>query len=789
MTYNRENSLKKVNALIAGMTLEQKLSQLNLLGGGDAFTGALVTTDLERKILAGQVGGVFNMMKQDSMRRTQTEAVKTSLPLLFAGDVIHGLRMPIFPLPIGMANSWEPEMVEKTARIAGLQTAAEGMAHVYSPMIDVSRQPQWGRTAEGFGEDPHLVSKFAVAMVRGYQGYGPDMTTEHVAACIKHFVAYGAGRTGLDYAEADMSPQELHDVYLPPFIAATEAGACSIMTAFNEVNGIPMHANGELINILRDINPDLMVTSDYTGINEMIGHGLGDGKEVAARALEAGVDQDMVGSLFLDTLKQSLNEGRVTIDQVDAACRRVLMLKDKMGLLDDPFRYFDKGRLDTVAAREPEFRAFARETVARSVVLLRNEDKTLPLQKSGKIAVIGPLADSRENMPGTWAVAGDMSKCSTVLEGIMEVAGDKTEVFYAKGANITNHTEKARRYNVFSQTVFIDERTPEEMRAEAIEAANKADTVILVVGEAKEASGESSSMTNIGLPRNQIELVRAVVATGKPVTLVVMSGRPMTLEDILMDENDLALGQGKDAIKEGLTDLYPEKLMPTMLWMPFGGTETGGGLADVIFGDYNPSGKLAMTFPRHVLQGSNYATKSSGRNTEATSEYEKFKLRWLDRKSSPLFPFGHGLSYTSFDYSEVTFNKDRLSGEEKLQAYATITNTGACAGEEVVQLYITDPVASRTQPVRRLKNFQKIMLQPGESRTVAFEVTTKDLEFSTARHVADTSRTWEAGEFILQISRSSSHLNRASVFWDKPKVQAQLSQNCANSSQHLPKVV
>lgn len=751
---------RKIDALMAAMTLEQKLGQLNLIGGGgEIVTGAAVDVDLEDKMKNGQAGGLFNMMRQEHICSAQTEAVKHGPPILFAGDVIHGLRLPIFPLPLGMANSWDPTMVEKTARIAGLQAAAEGMQHVYSPMIDVTRQPQWGRVAEGFGEDPHLVSKFAVAMVRGYQGDG-TFTPDHVAACAKHFVAYGAGRAGLDYAEADLSPQELHDVYLPPFIAAVEAGVCSIMTSFNDVSGIPMHANGDLIKILRRINPDLVVTSDYTGINEMIGHGLGDAQEVAARALEAGVDQDMVGELFIKTLPQSLAEGRITMKQIDASCRRVLRLKDRLGLLDDPFRCLSKERLAALTAHEPEFRAFARETVARSAVLLRNADNVLPFKKIGRIAVIGPLVDSRENMPGTWAVAGDMSQCSTVLEGITEVTGADAEILYAKGANITGHAEKARRFNVFSPTVFIDERSPQKMLSEAVDAASKADSVVLVVGEAKEASGESSSMTDIGLPRCQIDLIRAVIATGKPVALVVMSGRPMTLENILMDEDDLALG-GEDR--------NAERLPGTMLWMPFGGTETGSGLADVLFGDYNPSGKLAMTFPRHVLQGSNYATKNSGRNTGAATDHEKFKLRWLDRKSSPLFPFGHGLSYTTFEYGDVTFDKDRLSGDDKLKAYAIVTNTGDRAGEEIVQMYVTDPVASRTQPVRRLKNFQKILLQPGESRTVEFEITTKDLEFSTARHMADTSKTWEAGEFIVQIAPSSNHMNRASVYWDKPK--------------------
>lgn len=751
---------KIVDDLMATMTLEQKLAQLNLLGGGDAFTGATETTDLERKILAGQVGGVFNMMKQDAMRRTQAEAIKSAPPILFAGDVIHGLRMPIFPLPIGMANSWDPAMVEKTARIAGLQAAAEGMQHVYSPMIDVSRQPQWGRTAEGFGEDPYLVSQFAMAMVRGYQGDGQTIPPGYVAACAKHFVAYGAGRTGLDYAEVNISPQELHDVYLPPFIAAVKAGACSIMAAFNEVNGTPMHAHGSLIQVLRNINPDLVVTSDYTGVNEMTGHGIGNGKEVAARALEAGVTQDMVGSLYTDTLKQSLADGRVSIEQIDAECRRVLLLKEKVGLLDDPFISLSPERLAAVAEQEPAFRAFAREVAARSAVLLRNEDKILPLQKSGKIAVIGPLADSRENMPGTWAVAGDMRKCSTIIEGIRQVADGNAEILYAKGTNITNHVEKARRFNVFSQTVFIDERSPEEMIREAVETANKADTVVLVVGEAKEASGESSSMTDIGLPRCQINLIRAVIATGKPVSLIVMSGRPMALENLLMDEDDLALG-GPDSIQE--------KLPGTMLWMPFGGTETGTGLADVIFGDYNPSGKLAMTFPRHVLHGSNYATKTSGRNTDQTNEYEKFKLRWLDRKSTPLFAFGHGLSYTKFEYGEVNFDNDRPIDNQTVKAYVNVTNTGDRPGEEIVQVYITDPVASRTQPCRRLKDFQKVVLQPGEGRTLVFEITPQALEFSIAETIDDTRKIWEPGEFIIQIGQSSEHLNRASVHWNKTK--------------------
>jgi beta-glucosidase len=774
----------KVEELLTKMTLKEKLGQLNLLTAGEVKTGAVVNENVEEKLRQGLVGGIFGMKNLDNIRRTQKLAVENSrlgIPLLFAEDIIHGFKSPIFPLPLAMASSWDPALVEKTARIAAIQASAEGIVQTYSPMVDISRDPRWGRVAEGFGEDPHLTSAFARAMVRGYQG--TDLAAiDTILACVKHFAGYGAGEGGRDYAGADMSPAEFHDTILPPFEAAFKEGAASVMASFNTVNGHPSHANRELLTELLRLKYAFVgfVVGDYTGVQELSAHGLGDYPEVAARAMEAGLDMDMVDELFIQFLEENLGKGRITQLQIDTACRRILEAKDNLGLLDDPYLYMNDDRLQAVLNREPEFRAYAREVASRSCVLLNNQNNVLPLKKSGTIAVIGPLAHSRRNMPGTWAVAGEWRKCSTVLEGLREVGGDNVNVLYAKGANITENRQFAKHLNVHDgndpeKCVITDPRPPEEMLAEAVTVARQADSIILVVGEGKEATGESSSMTDIALPQNQIKLIRAVIATGKPVALIVMSGRPMALENILMDEDTLALGDSNVGIDDN-KEIIPD----TILWAPFGGTESGGGVADVLFGDYNPSGKLPMTFPRHVGQiPIHYAQRMTGRPLSSYAlekgwAMEKFKTGYIDRKSTPLFEFGHGLSYTTFGYGPVTFDKDRMMGAQTLTAYTTVTNTGKRAGEEVVQLYITDPICSRTRPVRQLKNFQKVMLQPGESRELAFKITNEDLKFSIAQTIADTRRKWEAGDFIIQIGPSSSRGNSATIFWDKPKIRKKI---------------
>lgn len=734
-----------IDALMNRMTLDEKIGQLNLLApGSNINTGAVVNTDVEQKIRAGLAGGMFGIRSPGSIRKAQKIAVEESrlgIPLIFGSDVIHG-HETVFPIPLGLSCTWDMALIEKSARIAATEASADGLNWVFSPMVDIARDPRWGRIAEGSGEDPFLGSRIAEAMIRGYQG--DDLAaTDTVMACVKHFALYGAAEGGRDYNGADMSPLLMKEIYLPPFEAAIRAGVGSLMTAFNDINGTPATAHKKLISdiLRRDWGFSGLVVSDYTGVNEMAAHGLGSLEKVSALALKAGVDMDMVGEGFLRSLKQSLSKGVITEARIDQACRRVLEAKLKLGLFDDPYQYLSENR----AAQKiltAENRQAARDMVARSCVLLKNDRQVLPLSKTGTIALIGPLANDRKNMLGTWAISGDPEKCVSVLDGMRNVAGPGVTIHYAKGANIVDDPEMAERLNVFGPIVEIDPRSPEQMIAEALDAAAKSDIIVAVLGEAKEHSGESASRSEIGIPKAQRPLLEALVATGKPVVLLIMSGRPLTLE-------------------------WENKHVDAMIMGWFGGTESGNGMADVLFGDHNPSGKLTATFPRNVGQIPLYYNhKSTGR--PYTGTFKKFTSCYIDAPNDPLFPFGYGLSYTTFDYGPVTVNKATLKGDDKLTASVTLTNTGRYAGEETVQLYITDPVAKRTRPVREMKGFQKILLQPGEQRTVSFDITPDDLKY----HITDKNYNWESGDFVIQIGPHSSDTQAANVKWTRaPKNQ------------------
>jgi beta-glucosidase len=727
-----------IDDLLSQMTLDEKIGQLNLVANaGATITGAVVNEGTEEKIRQGLVGGMINTWSPETLRKIQKMAVDESrlhIPLLFGADVVHGHKT-VFPIPLGLSCTWDMKLIEKSAHIAATEAAADGVKWTFSPMVDISRDPRWGRIAEGSGEDAYLGGRIAEAMVKGYQG--KDLSSiDTVMACAKHFALYGAAEGGRDYNTVDMSPQKMREVYLPPFEAAVRAGAGSLMTAFNDVNGIPASMHKELLtDILRkEWGFGGLVVTDYTSINEMSAHGIGDLKTVSALALKAGVDMDMVGEGFLTTLKQSLAEERITQQEIDQACRRILEAKYRLGLFDNPYKFFDKQR----AAHKilnPEHRLAAREAAAQSCVLLKNEDNALPLKKSGTLALIGPLADDKKNMLGTWAVGGDPEKAIPVLEGIKSAVGNDVTVLYAKGANITDDAALAGKVNVFGETATIDPRPPAQMIAEALAVAEKADVIVAVVGEAKEMTGESSSRTDIGIPENQRDLLKALAATGKPLVLVVMSGRPLTLE----------------WEKEHATSIL-------MTW--FGGTEAGNGIADVLFGDHNPAGKLTTSFPRNVGQIPVYhAHKSTGR--PAPADFKKFTSGYLDSPNEPLYPFGHGLSYTTFKYGDVKLNKAALQADQTLKASVTLTNTGPFAGEEVVQLYIGDPVASCTRPVKELKGFKKVFLQPGEQKKVTFDIAPEDLKF----YNADLVRDWEPGDFTIHIGTSSANTQAATVHW------------------------
>lgn len=728
-----------IDDLLGRMTLAEKIGQLNLVTpGGFTNTGPVVTEDVEQKICDGRVGGMFGIYGAASLRPLQQMAIEKTrlgIPLLFGLDVIHGHKT-IFPLPLALACTWDMALIQKTARIAAIEAAADGLNWVFSPMVDIARDPRWGRIAEGSGEDPFLGAAIASAMVEGYQGKDLSLP-DTVMACVKHFALYGGAESGRDYNTVDMSRIRMYETYFPPYKAAVEAGVGSVMCAFNEVDGIPATGNKWLMtDVLREQwGFDGLVVSDYTGVNEMSAHGLGDLSSVAALALRAGTDMDMVGEGYLTTLQKSLEDGRITVAEIDRACRRVLEAKHKLGLFDDPFRYIDEKR--TAHILTAESRAFARDTAAQSCVLLQNKEDVLPLKTAGTIAVVGPLAADQRNMQGTWSIAGDWQLCTSVLDGIKALAGQDAEILHARGANITNDPVLAQRLNFAGDKVDIDPRPQTDMIAEALACAAKADVIVAVVGEAQEMSGEASCRADIGIPPDQRPLLEALAATGKPLVLVVVTGRPLTLT-------------------------WEQAHADAILLMWFGGTEAGHGVADVLFGRHNPSGRLAVTFPRHVGQVPlYYAHKNTGR-PYGGDMLDKFKSRYLDIPNDPLWPFGFGLSYTTFDYGAPRLDKKVLHGtDDKLTVTVSVTNTGKISGTETVQLYITDPVASVTRAILDLRGFQKVHLAPGETADVSFSITTEALRFFNA----DLQYVWEPGEFIIQAGPHVAALKSAAVQW------------------------
>jgi beta-glucosidase len=719
-----------IGDLMSKMTIQEKIGQLNLVTpGGGILTGSVVSTDVESKIKSGKVGGIFGVYGPDKTRAAQKLAVEESrlgIPMLFGSDVIHGYKTT-FPLPLGLSSTWDMQLIEKTAQIAAIEATADGIFWNFSPMVDISRDPRWGRISEGSGEDPYLGSQIAKAMVKGYQA--EDLSDpKTMMATVKHFALYGAAEGGRDYNTVDMSRLKMFNEYLPPYKAAIDAGVGCIMSSFNDVDGIPASGNKWLLtDLLRERwKFDGFVVSDYTSVNEMMAHGLGDLQTVSALSVNAGLDMDMVGEGFLTTLEKSLEEGKVTEETINKACRRILEAKYKLGLFEDPYRYFDDSRPEKDILNA-EHRKLAREAAARSMVLLKNNNQILPLKKSGTVALIGPLADSQNNMLGTWAPTGNPKFAVPILEGFQNVVGKDVKILYAKGANICNDPEFAAKINVFGQRIEIDNRSPETMLNEALATAKKADVIVAVIGEATEMSGESSSRSNISLPESQKILVRALTKMGKPLVLVNLSGRPMTL----VEENELS-----DALLQ--------------VW--HAGVETGNALANVLFGDYNPSGKLTATFPRNVGQiPIYYAIRNTGRPQEG-EEFTKFKSNYLDVSNTPLFPFGYGLSYTTFDYKNLSLNKNSISENENIEISIDVTNTGNFDGEEVVQLYVKDEVASITLPLRELKGFKKIMLKKGETEKVTFNLSTDDLAF----YHSDLTFYAEPGEFSVFVGGDSN---------------------------------
>lgn len=696
----------RVEDLISRMTLEEKAGQLSLVTADLDVTGPSIRADYREAIRQGRTGAVFNAFGATFTRELQRQAVEESrlgIPLLFGYDVIHGHRT-IFPIPLAEAASWDLEAIERSARIAAVEASAAGLHWTFAPMVDVARDPRWGRIAEGAGEDVYLGGRVAVARVHGFQG--SDLARpDTILACAKHFAAYGAAEAGRDYNTVDVSERVLREVYLPPFKAAVDAGVATVMTAFNEWDGVPASANAFLLRrVLRqEWGFGGFVVSDYTSIAELIPHGVAANPAQAARlALDAGVDMDMQSG-FYQLLPGLVREGKVETAQLDEAVRRVLRIKERLGLFDSPYAYSNEEREKASTLTEEHLEA-ARDMARKSIVLLKN-DGLLPLDKSvRKLALIGPLADDRVDLIGSWSAAGDPSRAVTLREGFRQALAPESELLYAKGCAIDG-----------------EDRSGFE---EALAAARQADVVVLAVGEAASMSGEAASRASLGLPGVQLELLRALAATGRPIAVVLMNGRPLTLVEV--DET-------ANAVVEA--------------W--FGGLQAGPAVADVLLGDWNPSGRLPATFPRQIGQiPLYYSHKQTGRPIDPANKYTS---KYLDVSNEPLYPFGFGLGYTQFEYGDPEIDREALGPDDTLEVRVAVKNTGERAGRETVQLYVQDLVGSVTRPVKELKGFQQVTLGPGEEVLVRFTLRGQDLAF----YRRDLSFGLEPGDYRVWVGPNS----------------------------------
>ena len=717
-----------IDNLMGKMTLQEKIGQLNLPVSGEIVTGQAKSSDVAGKIRKGQVGGLFNVKGVENIREVQKIAVEQSrlkIPLLFGMDVIHGYET-VFPIPLALSCSWDMEAIKESARIAAKESSADGICWTFSPMVDICRDPRWGRMAEGGGEDPYLGSEISAAMVKGYQG--DDLTDKNtIMACVKHFALYGAPEAGRDYNTVDMSHLSMFNNYFPPYKAAIDAGVGSVMTSFNVVDGIPATGNKWLMtDVLRDRwGFDGFVVTDYTAISEMIAHGMGDLQQVSAMSLSAGTDMDMVADGFLTTLEKSLKEGKVTMAEIDKACRRILEAKYKLGLFDDPYKYCDASRVkkDIFTA---ENRAVARKIATETFVLLKNENNLLPLQRKGKIALVGPLANTKANMPGTWSVAAASDKYNSLYESMKQSLAGKAEVLYAKGSNLMYDAQREAEATMFGREMR-DPRSAQELLDEALSVASQADVIVAAVGESSEMSGESSSRANLEMPDAQRDLLIALKKTGKPIVLVYFAGRSTVMT-------------------------WEQENFPAILNVWFGGSEAADAICDVVFGDVSPSGKLTTTFPKNVGQIPLYYNHlNTGRPLEAGKWFSKFRSNYLDIDNDPLYPFGYGLSYTTFRYGDLQLSNNSMNEKGKITASVTVTNTGNYDADEIVQMYIRDMVGSVARPVKELKGFERIHLKKGESRTVSFDITAEQLKFY------NSALNWvcEPGEFEVMVGGNS----------------------------------
>lgn len=724
-----------VDDLMSKMTLQEKIGQLNLMVAGDITTGQAMNTQVGGAIAAGNMGGIFNIKGAKEIREMQELAVKKSrmgIPLLVGMDVIHGYET-IFPIPLALSCSWDMAAVEQSAAIAAKEASADGINWTFSPMVDVTLDARWGRYSEGNGEDPYLGSLITKAMVRGYQG--DYSRTDNIMACVKHFALYGASESGRDYNTVDMSRVRMYNQYLPPYKAGAEAGAGTFMSSFNLVDGVPATANKWLLDdLLRgEWGYDGMVVTDYGSIGEMLSHSVSANlQEAAAQALKAGTDMDMCSMGFIATLEKSLKEGKVSETDIDKACRRVLEAKYKLGLFKDPYKYCDPKRRKKDIFNDENRRA-ARDIAAETFVLLKNEGNLLPLKKQGKVALIGPLANTRANLAGTWCVAYTPDKYSTLKEGMERALAGKATLLYAQGSNITRDAE-LQKAGEFGKT--IERGDDAQMKAEALAVAKEADVIVAALGETADMSGECASRTDLCLPDVQMELLQELNKLGKSIVLLNFSGRPTVMN-------------------------WENENIPAILNVWFGGSEAADAICDVVFGDKVPSGKLTMSMPQAVGQEPLYYNhQPTGRPVpEGTKEFRKYQSNYLDVRNDPLYPFGYGLSYTTFSYSDLQLSATEMSPTGSVEASVTVTNTGNVDATEIVQLYIRDLVASVSRPVKELKGFERITLKAGESRKVTFAITPEMLKF----YNYDLKYVLEPGDFSIMVGPNSRDLKTAKL--------------------------
>ena len=723
--------------LLKQMTVDEKIGQLRLISIAPDMPRELI----RKEIAAGRIGGTFNSISRAENRPMQDAAMRSRLkiPMFFAYDVIHGHRT-IFPISLALASSWDMDAIALSGRVSAKEASADSIDLTFAPMVDIARDPRWGRTSEGFGEDTYLVSRIAKVMVNAYQGASPALPG-NIMACVKHFALYGAVEGGRDYNTVDMSPIRMYQDYLPPYRAAIDAGAGGVMVALNSINGVPATSNMWLMQDLLRKNWGFkgVAVSDHGAIIELIKHGVAkDNREAAKLAIKAGIDMSMNDKAYGEELPGLLKSGEVPQSDVDNAVREVLGAKYDMGLFADPYVRIGKAEDDPAElnAESRLHRAEARDVARRSLVLLKNQAQTLPLNKQAHIALVGPLAKAPIDMMGSWAANGQPAQSVTVYDGLRTALGEQGQLVYARGANITDDQKVVDYLNFLNfdaPEVTNDTRPAQVMIDEAVKAAHQADVVVAVVGESRGMSHESSSRTELDIPASQRALIDALKTTGKPLVLVLMNGRPLTID---------TQQQQADAVLE--------------TW--FSGTEGGNAIADVLFGDYNPSGKLPITFPRSVGQIPTYYNHLSIGRPFTPGKPGNYTSQYFDEPNTPLYPFGYGLSYTNFSLSDVKLSSKTLTPGATLTASVTLKNTGQRDGETVVQLYLRDVTASMSRPVKSLKNFEKVMLKAGEQKVVQFTLSEDDLKF----YNADLKYVAEPGEFDVQIGLDSQNVQQNS---------------------------